>query len=93
MTNNATTIIAPATATAEQKQEDLILMIFKTNYGEWLTATQVRAIMCAITGTDILLTSVRRGISCLTKQTKLVKSKNATIKGPYGVSNHTWTAR
>ncbi|MBW4889847.1 hypothetical protein KXQ82_08975 [Mucilaginibacter sp. HMF5004] len=76
-----------------QKQEDLILMIFKTHYGEWLTPAQVRAIMCAITGTDALITSVRRAITNLTKQAKLVKSENAIAKGPHGAANHVWTAQ
>ncbi len=75
-----------------QKQEELILMIFKTHYGEWLMPTQVRAILSAITGTDTLLTSVRRGITNLTKQSKLVKSGKAIVIGPYGVANHVWTA-
>jgi len=85
--------IDPLINIVDQKQEELILMIFKTHRGEWLSPTQVRAIMSAITGTDILLTSVRRGISTLTKQTRLVKSKSATTKGQYGVNTHTWTAR
>jgi hypothetical protein len=75
-----------------QKQEELILMIFKTHDGEWLTPAQVRSIMCAITGTDALITSVRRGITNLTRKAKLVKSQNAVAIGPHGAANHVWTA-
>jgi hypothetical protein len=75
-----------------QKQEELILMIFKTHFGEWLTPSQVRSIMCAITGTDALITSVRRAITNLTKKQKLIKSENATTMGPHGAANHVWTA-
>jgi hypothetical protein len=60
------------------KTEDLILMIFKTHTGEWLSPLKVRAIVCAITGDNVLLTTVRRAITRLTKQCKLIQSKTAS---------------
>jgi len=61
-----------------KKTEDLILMIFKTHTGEWMSPTKVRAIVNAITGDDVLLTSVKSAITRLTKQCKLIRSKTAS---------------
>ncbi|RKR84884.1 hypothetical protein BDD43_5137 [Mucilaginibacter gracilis] len=60
------------------KTEELILTIFKTHSGEWLSPAKVRAIVSAITGHDVLLPTVRRAITCLTRQCKLVRSKTAS---------------
>ncbi len=58
--------------------EDLILMIYKTHSGEWMSPTKVRAIVCAITGNDVLLPTINRAIGKLTRQCKLVRSKTAS---------------
>lgn len=58
--------------------EDLILMIFKTHTGEWMSPVKLRAIVCAITGTDVPLAVVRRTITKLTKQCTLMRSKTAS---------------
>ena len=60
------------------KTDELILMIYKTHTGEWMSPAKVRAIVCAITGTDVLLKTVRQAITRLTKQCKLVRSKTAS---------------
>jgi hypothetical protein len=60
------------------KTEELILMIFKTHSGEWMSPARVRAIVQAITGTNVLLQTVKRAITKLTKQCRLVQSKTAS---------------
>lgn len=60
------------------KTEDLILMIFKTHSGEWMSPVKVRAIVSAITGDDVLLKTVKSAITRLSKQCKLVQSKTAS---------------
>lgn len=60
------------------KTEELMHMIYKTHTGEWMSPVRVRAIVCAITGTDVALPAIRRAITKLTKQCKLVRSKTAS---------------
>jgi hypothetical protein len=60
------------------KTEELILMIFKTHSGEWMSPAKIRAIANAITGADTQLPTVRRAITKLCKQCRLVRSKTAS---------------
>ena len=55
--------------------EDLILMIYKTHSGEWMTPTQVQAIACAIKGAEVLPGTVQKNINRLARNCKLVRSK------------------
>jgi len=74
-----------------KKQNDMILELFEKRAGKWLTPFHVQSILKASTGRDIPITSVRRGISDLCKEGKLLKSVGATVKGAYNVANHVWT--
>ena len=72
-------------------QEVLISVIFTTHTGEWMTPFQIKSICEAVTGNEILLTSVRRAITNLTRKGTLMKSSSANMMGLYGAANYTWT--
>ena len=57
---------------------DLVLMIFKTHTGEWLSATRMRAIVSAISGADVPLKNVKQAITRLNKQGRVMRSKTAS---------------
>jgi hypothetical protein len=58
--------------------DELILMIFKTHKGEWLTPQRIREIVNAIKGTNTPLAPVQRTINRLTKCDKLLRITNGT---------------
>ncbi len=53
--------------------DELILMIFKTHQGEWLTPRRVAAIVNAIKGTAILQAPIKRALGRLTKKGKILR--------------------
>ncbi len=57
--------------------EELILMIFKTHTGEWLTAVQIGAIVNAITGKKTLPVRIKKTIDMLTSKKKLTFAQGA----------------
>ena len=57
---------------------DLILMIFKTHQGEWLTAQRVKAIVNAIKGTNVSLMSIKQAIHRLARNNKVTRLANNT---------------
>ena len=77
---------------AKAKNQDAkIIEIFEKLTGKWATPFHIQSMYKASTGIDIPITSVRRSISNLTKEGKLLKSSLATVKGAYNMRNHTWT--
>ena len=79
-------VLNKAIATCK-KQGEIILQIFKT-YNKALTPVMVHTIYTRY-HEDILLTSVRRSISDLTKKGWL-KKLNQQAPGMYGKSNYMW---
>jgi hypothetical protein len=73
-----------------KKQDDVVLNVFKWNMGRGFTPAEVHVVLEGW-GEKILLTSVRRSISNLTKARKLVKCQRDQTKiGLYKRSNRTW---
>lgn len=76
---------------AENKKENkLILKIFELNKTEWFTPYQIQAMVAAITGFEPLIGNVRRAITDLQKENKLIKSETACAPGKYSKPNHMW---
>ena len=67
------------------KQEDTILMFFKQNYSKSFTPFEVHRKVCR----QAPITSIRRAITNLTKEGKLVKTREQTVER-YGISNYRW---
>ena len=74
-------LLAERESTA-QKQDDIILSIYEGRPTEMLAASEIESVVHA-QGKTILLTSVRRSLTNLTKKNKLVKCKaqRATANG------------
>jgi hypothetical protein len=69
------------------RQKDLVLDFFRQRYSMNMTPMQVHIQI----GEHILLTSIRRCITDLTKEGKLIKCDWSDSKdGGYGVINRTW---
>jgi Fe2+ or Zn2+ uptake regulation protein len=68
-------------------QNEKILQYFKANPGQEFTPGDILA---ACFGNSTPLTSIRRAISTLTKEGKLVKTATKR-KGPFGAENYCWT--
>jgi len=69
------------------KQKEIILDIFRQRFSMSLTPTDVHGIL----EEPILLTSVRRSITDLTKEGKLIKCDwSERREGAYGKPNRTW---
>ena len=68
-----------------QRQEAEVLRIFRNCRPNFLAAHEVHARL----GSDILLTSVRRAITSLTSEGKLVKQR-FMVPGPYGKKVYVW---
>ncbi len=72
------------------KQEDLILSIFKANPDRNLSPTQIHSIFQLRYQLHSPITSIRRGLTNLTKDEKLIKTE-VKVKGNYGLDEHCWT--
>ncbi len=72
------------------KQEDLILSIFKANPSRNLSPTQIHSIFQLRYQLHSPITSIRRGLTNLTKDEKLIKTE-VKVKGNYGLDEHCWT--
>lgn len=87
---NTTNLQGNELRTAEQKtrsQEELIMEFFKGN--PYLEASpETVQVLCPFLN-DPPLTSVRRGMTNLTKAGKLIKTDNQEI-GRYGAKTHLW---
>lgn len=71
------------------KQEKFILTVFEILPDKWLTPWQVLDI-CRQNGKEYEITSIRRGITDLEQQGKLIKSGKANFDGAKGKANHAW---
>ncbi len=72
------------------KQEDLILSIFKANPDRNLSPTQIHSIFQLRYQLHSPITSIRRGLTNLTKAEKLIKTE-VMVEGNYGLKEHCWT--
>ena len=72
-------------------QSDLILNIFESDPSVEWTAHEMLHHLSAV-GIDWPITSVRRAMTNLTKDGKLIKTKNLR-KGGYGKLTYTWRLR
>ncbi len=72
------------------KQEDLILSIFKANPSRNLSPTQIHSIFQLRYQLHSPITSIRRGLTNLTKSEKLIKTE-VMVEGNYGLKEHCWT--
>ncbi|HYG84558.1 MAG TPA: hypothetical protein VD907_06820 [Verrucomicrobiae bacterium] len=71
-----------------EKQEAIVLQLFEAHkeLSPWKAFK-----LCRQLGRDFPITSIRRAISDLEKQGKLVKTSKQ-VKGPYGVNEYLWRA-
>ena len=78
-------------STEEAKSQDqVILSIFKECAADkYISPFYVKSVLEA-RNRNILITSIRRSITTLTNENKLVKSDKATLKGVYGRPNYGW---
>jgi Fe2+ or Zn2+ uptake regulation protein len=89
--HNTINIAAKTLKEAKKKvneQEALIMTYFKKHRNAMPTPWQVHEWMKA-TGHEILITSVRRGLTNLSDAGKLIKS-DVLFQGPQGKPNHAW---
>ena len=71
------------------KQEELIEAIYKRNAGKAISPSQILDVVNKHYGLNWPLTSCRRAITNLTKETVLIKLKSM-VDGIYGKPEHTW---
>jgi hypothetical protein len=74
-----------------QNQKLRILRVFELNPTSKFTPTQLHYLMTEVGFDKMLLTSVRRSITDLTKEGRLIKCDySESRKGQYGTLNRTW---
>ena len=74
--------------TKTANQDELILQFFIDNPNQLFTPDDIQH-MCEVCDRHWPITSIRRGISTLTKAGNLTKTSNLR-KGKYGKKTHTW---
>ena len=80
----------PLARETAKKQRELILAFFRDRFSMNFTPAEVH-ILVSIEGEKILLTSVRRSITDLTKEGRLIKCDwSERREGAYGKPNRTW---
>ena len=72
-----------------QRLEDHIRRLFESRWMEYISPPAVKRHLDRLLQRDVLLTSVRRGISNLTNDGILEKTDNM-VDGGYGINVHTW---
>lgn len=72
-----------------KKQEDFILTILNLIPDQWITPWQMQDIAVQ-NGKDFEITSIRRAMTDLEQQGKLIKSGKANFMGKKGKPNHAW---
>ena len=74
-----------------KKQKAKILMYFRANSDKNFTPAEMYALIKTLSNKEILLTSVRRSITNLTKEGRLIKCQySESREGRYGKLNRTW---
>lgn len=79
--------------TKTEKENRLILEIFKKRPGEWFTPFDIQDILREETGKEHLIGNIRRSLTTWAnpKINALVKSETACAAGRYSKPNHLWT--
>jgi len=76
------------------KQKEIVLDFFRKRFSMNFTPNQVHKTLECVDGHRMLLTSVRRSISDLTKEGRLIKCQwSERREGAYGKPNRTWRYR
>lgn len=81
-------VVAAEYSVVNEKQNTVVLALFKARQSEMFTPNEVHEQLTA-QGYDFLIWSVRRSITTLTKACKLVKT-DVKIMGPHGHAVTKW---
>tara|TARA_Y100001938_G_C8030360_1_gene400298 strand:+ start:400 stop:690 length:291 start_codon:yes stop_codon:yes gene_type:complete len=87
-TNNETGHTLNSSRNQAKSQEELIYSLFERNQNAYITPFEIHDLLETLSP----ITSIRRAISNLTKDGKLVKTDKMK-EGPYGKKIHCWKFR